>query len=682
MEFQLISDYKPTGDQPEAIKQLVANVVAGVPNSTLFGVTGSGKTFTMANVISQLNRPTLVLSHNKTLAAQLYAEFKSFFPNNAVEYFVSYYDYYQPEAYIPATDTYIEKDLSINKEIDRMRLSATHALLSGRRDVIVVASVSCIYGIGNPQDSANNTITLNVGDSVSLRILMCRLVELLYTRVKGDLEPATFRVTGDTIIVAPATGEIAYRISFFGKTIEAIDMVNCSTGEYLGALDSVNILPTNIFIPNKTRIKEAVEEIKQDLDAQIEHFERCGREMEAARIKQRVEYDLEMIQELGYCSGIENYSRYFDKRLPGQRPFCLLDYFPQDMLLFIDESHVTVPQLRGMFGGDKARKDNLVEYGFRLPAARDNRPLRFEEFELMQGKTIYVSATPSSYELNRCENSVVELFIRPTGLVDPPLSIHNSDNQIDLLLEEIEDCRKHNERAIVTTITKRMAEELSSYLSKIDIATRYIHSDITTLDRVKILNDFRNGEFDVLVGVNLLREGIDLPEVAKVIIIDADKEGFLRNKRALIQMAGRAARNTQGRVILYAATVTDSLKGAIGECNARCVRQVLYNIEHKIMPGGIKRQISITEPFGTESAQQEETTIQREVIYSINDNEDIPLAADSKATYRTSQAGLYTRLEDIDKDIERAIQELDFKRAISLRDQRNKLLELLNGFNE
>ena len=682
MEFQLISDYKPTGDQPEAIKQLVANVANGNLDSTLFGVTGSGKTFTMANVISQLNRPTLVLSHNKTLAAQLYAEFKSFFPNNAVEYFVSYYDYYQPEAYIPATDTYIEKDLAINKEIDRMRLSATHALLSGRRDVIVVASVSCIYGIGNPQDSANNTISLNVGDEITPRTLTHRLVELLYTRVKGDLEPATFRVTGDTIIVAPATGEFSYRISFFGKRIEAIDMVNTSTGEYLGAMDSLNLLPTNIFVPNKNRIKEAIEEIKKDLALQIDYFEKCGREMEAARIKQRVEYDLEMIQELGYCSGIENYSRYFDRRLPGQRPFCLLDYFPKDMLLFIDESHVTVPQLRGMFGGDKARKDNLVEYGFRLPAARDNRPLRFEEFEDIQGATIYVSATPSTYELTRCENSVVELFIRPTGLVDPPLSIHNSSNQIDMLLEEIEDCRKHNERAIITTITKRMAEELSSYLSKIDIATRYIHSDITTLDRVKILNDFRNGEFDVLVGVNLLREGIDLPEVAKVVIIDADKEGFLRNKRALIQMAGRAARNTQGRVILYASTVTDSLKGAVEESNARCVRQVLYNIEHKIMPGGIKRQLSITQPFNTEGAPQEESLTQHDVTYYCNEEQEVPLAAEDRASYLASQDSLHTRIDTIEKDIERAIQELDFKRAIALRDQRNKLLELLNSMHE
>ena len=680
MDFELISEYKPTGDQPEAIEKLVAGIKGGVPRSTLFGVTGSGKTFTMANVIAQLNRPTLVLSHNKTLAAQLYSEFKSFFPNNAVEYFVSYYDYYQPEAYIPSTDTYIEKDLAINKEIDRLRLSATHALLSGRRDVIVVASVSCIYGIGNPHDSANNTIRLHVGDVLMPRHLMYKLVYLLYTRTKGDLEPATFRVTGDTIIVAPAVGEVAYRISFFGKEIESIDMVNASTGEYLGALDQVDILPTNIFIPNKLRIDEAITSIKNDLELQVEYFESIERHLEATRIRQRVEYDLEMIQELGYCSGIENYSRYFDKRLPGQRPFCLLDYFPKDMLLFIDESHVTIPQLRGMYGGDKARKENLVEYGFRLPAARDNRPLRFEEFESMQGPTIYVSATPGNYELMCSEESIVEQFIRPTGLVDPPLSLYVSTYQIDHLLEEIEDCRNHNERVIVTTITKRMAEELSSYLEKIGIPTRYIHSDITTLDRVKILNDFRNGEFDVLVGVNLLREGIDLPEVAKVVIIDADKEGFLRNKRSIIQMAGRAARHAQGSVVMYATECTDSLIDAIEESNARCVRQVLYNIEHKIMPGSIKRQSEQAKHFGFEQSLTE-SPAPDSVIYSIGEDTTLPLAADKEATYTTPQSELYARIDAIEKEIEQAIQTLDFKAAITLRNKRNQLLELIKSLD-
>ena len=676
MKFKLVSEYKPAGDQPQAIERLVSGVRQGARNCTLHGITGSGKTFTMANVIAELNQPTLVLSHNKTLAAQLYSEFKNFFPDNAVEYFVSYYDYYQPEAYIPSTDTYIEKDLAINKEIDRMRLSATHALLSGRRDVIIVASVSCIYGIGNPEDIAQNRVTLQVGDMMQPQHLMHKLVELLYTRVSGDLEPATFRVTGDTILFAPAIGEIAYRVSFFNKSIESIDMVNPDTGEYLDSLDTVDILPTNIFVPSKRHLNEALFNIRTDLENQISHFLHEGREVEAARIKQRVEYDLEMIQELGYCSGIENYSRYFDRRLPGQRPFCLLDYFPKDMLMFIDESHVTVPQLRGMYGGDSARKTNLVEYGFRLPAARDNRPLRFDEFEAMQSTTIYVSATPSMYELDRSEDNIVEQFIRPTGVVDPPISIHIEVSQINRMLEEIEENRKYDERIIITTLTKRMAEELSKHLEKLGHRARYIHSDITTIDRVKILKDFRDGEFEILVGVNLLREGIDLPEVSRVIILDADKEGFLRNKRSLTQMAGRAARHSQGNVSMYASHYTESLQATIEESVERCRRQILYNIENKISSRQAKRKSDTMSQFGINIESKVDTY---QTALNPNDNASFSLAADSATTYYTKE-DLEIGIAEIDKRLEEAIQKLDFRLAIQLRDRRAELVKSMEKY--
>ena len=670
MDFKLVSDYKPAGDQPEAIELLLRNIRSGAKHNTLHGITGSGKTFTMANVIAELNRPTLVLSHNKTLAAQLYSEFKSFFPQNAVEYFVSYYDYYQPEAYIPSTDTYIEKDLSINKEIDRMRLSATHALLSGRRDVIVVASVSCIYGIGNPDDIAQNRVTLTVGDMCQPQHLMYKLVELLYTRVATELEPATFRVMGDTIIFAPAVGEVAYRVSFFDKNIESIDMLNPETGEFLGSVETVDILPTNIFVPNKRYLNEVIANIRLDLANQIAHFEHDGRELEAARIKQRVEYDLEMIQELGYCPGIENYSRYFDRRLPGQRPFCLLDYFPKDMLMFIDESHVTIPQLRAMYGGDKARKINLVEYGFRLPAAQDNRPLRFDEFEMMHNTTVYVSATPGQYEFNISEDNIVEQFIRPTGVVDPPISIYIDINQIDHILEEIDICRKYNERLIITTITKRMAEEMADYLEKIGIPTRYIHSDVSTIDRVKIINSFRDGEFDILVGVNLLREGIDLPEVSRVIILDADKEGFLRNKNALTQIAGRAARHSQGNVSMYASKCTESLQITIEESLERCKRQILYNIKNKIFPKAATRKLEPMSQFGINEPKESPNST---AIYSTNESV-VAIAADASAAYHTKE-DIESRIATIDAELEQAIQRLDFHTAIRLRDERNELLE-------
>ncbi|MBQ7297885.1 MAG: excinuclease ABC subunit UvrB, partial [Alistipes sp.] len=531
MDFQLVSEYAPMGDQPEAIRQLVAAIRHGSPHNTLLGVTGSGKTFTVANVIAELKRPTLVLSHNKTLAAQLYGEFKNFFPENAVEYFVSYYDYYQPEAYLPSTDTYIEKDLSINSEIEQMRLHTVATLLSGRRDVVVVSSVSCLYGCGNPSDFHATAIPIKVGQIIGHKQFLYRLVEALYTRTERDLEPATFRVNGDTIDVMAAFGEFGnqcFRILFFDNEIEAIYTIDPVTGQRLSSLDSVTFYPTNLFVTTKERIHQAVQQIYLDLGKQIALFEQAGRTMEAQRIKQRVEYDLEMIKELGYCPGIENYSRYFDGRAEGTRPFCLLDYFPKDYLLVVDESHVTLPQVHAMFGGDRARKENLVEYGFRLPAAKDNRPLTFSEFELLQGTSIYVSATPANWELMKSEGIVVEQLIRPTGLVDPPLEVRITDNQIDDLLVEIDRCVKQDDKVLITTITKRMAEELSKYLDRIGVRNRYIHSDVDTLERVQILEDLRGGLFDVLIGVNLLREGLDLPEVALVAILDADKEGFLR----------------------------------------------------------------------------------------------------------------------------------------------------------
>ena len=658
------------GDQPEAIEQLVRCVETGVPYSTLYGVTGSGKTFTVANVIAKLNRPVLVLSHNKTLAAQLYSEFKSFFPNNAVEYFVSYYDYYQPEAYIPSTDTYIEKDLAINAEIDRMRLSATQALLSGRRDVIVVSSVSCIYGIGNPADFHNTMMKLKVGDVISTKHIMYRLVEILYTRTARELEPSTFRITGDTIDIRSSIGDNCYRILLFDDEIEAIYRIDHETGQRLDSLNEVNIYPANIFVPNKARIESAIQLIETDLEKQIAFFEREDRPVEAQRIRQRVEYDLEMIKELGYCSGIENYSRYFDGRMPGARPFCLLDYFPDDYLMIVDESHVTLPQVRGMYGGDSARKENLVEYGFRLPAARDNRPLRFEEFEQLQGSTIYVSATPSNYELSRSEMSVVEQFIRPTGIIDPPLSVRISGNHISDLLEDIDKCVARNERMIVTTITKRLAEDMAQYLEKIGIRSRYIHSDLDTLERVQILEDLRNGLFDVLVGVNLLREGIDLPEVSHIAIFDADKEGILRNSRSLIQMAGRAARHANGKVVLYGTRFSDSMRMAIEESNRHRMHQIRYNIENGVMPKQIKRNT----PSPNMLIANTEEVIPQESIFI--ESGSMLMAADTAASYNVEAENLDLLIKRARENMEAAAKVLDFTAAKRYRDEMYRLENL------
>lgn len=584
MDFKLVSKYEPMGDQPQAIDKIVKAYTAGGGHCTLKGVTGSGKTFTVANIIAKLNQPTLVLSHNKTLAAQLYRELQAFFPDNAVEYFISYYDYYQPEVYLPITDTYIEKDLAINEEIERMRLKTTTTLLSGRRDVIVVSSVSCLFGIGNPADFYMNSISLEVGDIISYKHLLYRLVEALYTRTEHELTPATFRVMGDTVDIMTAVGNACYRITFFDNEIEAIHLIDPHSGHKLDSLPSVTIMPSNIFMTSKERIETAIEEIKKDLKKQIAMFEREDRLVEAKRIKQRVEYDIEMIKELGYCPGIENYSRYFDGRKEGERPFCLLDYFPRDMLLVVDESHVTIPQIRAMYGGDSARKENLVEYGFRLPAARDNRPLTFAEFDGMVRQVLYVSATPADYELIRCEDNTFEQVVRPTGLVDPPMEVRIAANQIDNLLEEINKTVAGGDKVIVTTITKRMAEELSKYLEDVGVRSRYIHSDVSTLDRVAILNELREGKIDVLIGVNLLREGIDLPMVSLVAIIDADKEGLLRNARTIIQIAGRAARHASGRVIMYAENVTDSMMQSINEANRHREVQTLYNLQRQITP--------------------------------------------------------------------------------------------------
>ena len=660
------------GDQPQAIEALVSQLQQGAPAATLHGVTGSGKTFTMANVIAQLNRPVLVLSHNKTLAAQLYSEFKSFFPENAVEYFVSYYDYYQPEAYIPSTDTYIEKDLAINAEIDRMRLSATFSLLSGRRDVIVVSSVSCIYGIGNPADFHSTMIELKVGDVMAMKHLMYRLVEILYTRVNGDLEPATFRVTGDTILVRSSVGNHCYRITFFDDEIEDISLIDAATGQRLDSLKKVNIHPANLFVPSKQRIEQAVLNIEADLEKQVEFFIKEGREVEARRIEQRVTYDLEMIKELGYCSGIENYSRYFDGRAPGMRPFCLLDYFPDDMLIIIDESHVTVPQVRGMFGGDRSRKENLVEYGFRLPAARDNRPLRFEEFESLQGQTIYVSATPAEYELTRSETNVVEQFIRPTGIVDPALKVCDSTRQIDRLMEDIEECVKRGEKMIVTTISKRMCEEVSAYLEKMGVRSRYIHSDLDTLERVQIIEDMHADMFDVLCGVNLLREGLDLPEVAQVSIFDADKNGYLRNYTAMTQVAGRAARHAKGRVVLYGAICTEAMRHTVEDSNRRREKQIQYNIENGIMPRQAKRNSAQPSPLieGKESVVADGSA-----SYNTTEGAEVRIVADSAANYEAS-ANIDSLIEQARNDMERAARSLDFIAAARYRDRMYELQQI------
>ena len=672
MDFKLVSDYAPTGDQPEAIAQLIESIESGARHNTLLGVTGSGKTFTIANVVAHFNRPTLVLSHNKTLAAQLYGEFKNFFPENAVEYFVSYYDYYQPEAYLPSTDTYIEKDLAINDELDKLRLHATATLLSGRRDVIVVSSVSCLYGIGNPNDFHATSIKIRTGDVVNYKHFMYRLVEALYTRTETDMAPATFRVKGDTFDIMPAFGDNCYRVTFFDNEIESIQTIDPVSGQRFETLDEVTIFPANLFVTTKEHINSAVQQIYLDLGKQIEFFESQGRMVEAQRIKQRVEYDLEMIKELGYCPGIENYSRYFDGRPEGTRPFCLLDYFPKDYLMVIDESHVTLPQVHAMYGGDRARKENLVEYGFRLPAAKDNRPLRFEEFEQLMGTTIYVSATPADYELVKSEGVVVEQLIRPTGLVDPPLEVRVTLNQIDDLIEEIDKRVKVEDKILITTITKRMAEELSKYFDRVGIRNRYIHSDVDTLERVQILEDLRAGMFDVLVGVYLLREGLDLPEVGLVAILDADKEGFLRNVRSITQIAGRAARHSNGHVILYADHCTDSMVAAIEQSNRRREKQVRYNIEHGMLPRQAQKSGS-GQNLLLAQQHQEQAAAANTVLYPAAEQNHM-IAADVQTAYNAGD--LDSLIAKAREDMERAAKSLDFLAAARYRDRMYELQKL------
>ena len=657
MDFKISSAYRPAGDQPEAISQIVQLLESGADAVTLLGVTGSWKTFTMANVIEKMKRPALILSHNKTLAAQLYGEFKSFFPDNAVEYFVSYYDYYQPEAYIPTTDTYIEKDLSINEEIEKLRLSATSALLSGRRDVIVISSVSCLYGIGNPEDFHAQMVSVRTGDTISRNKLLYSLVDALYSRTEGEFARGSFRVKGDVVDVFPAYGDYAYRIEFFGDEIEQISMIEPVTAMKIESLDQAVIFPANNFVTTKDRSAKAVSQIQDDLCKRYEYFMEIGKTHEANRLKQRVEYDLEMIKEMGYCPGIENYSRYFDGRSEGMRPFCLIDYFPDDFLTFIDESHVTLPQIRAMFGGDHSRKSVLIDYGFRLPAAADNRPLKFDEFEQITGQTVYVSATPGDYELEKTGGVIVEQVVRPTGLLDPPIEVRPVVNQIDDLMEEVQLRIERNERVLVTTLTKRMAEELDKYLNRAGVRSRYIHSDVDTLERVEIIEDFKAGSFDVLVGVNLLREGLDIPSVSLVAILDADKEGFLRSGRSLTQTAGRAARNVNGLVIMYADVITKSMQETMDETDRRREKQMAYNKEHGIVPKQIETKMNTLVAASGRSQ------------YSGGRQDDARMQLGDPVLSKMSRTELENALEDAKRRMEDAAKNLDFVNAARYRDE-------------
>jgi len=660
MKFQVVSDYKPTGDQPQAIEKLANGIISGEKYQTLLGVTGSGKTFTVANVIEKIEKPTLVLAHNKTLAAQLYSEFKQFFPENSVQYFVSYYDYYQPEAYIPVTGTYIEKDLSINEELEKLRLSTTSALLSGRRDVLVVASVSCLYGIGNPVEFQKNVISIEKNEVISRTKLLHRLVQSLYSRTEAQFTPGTFRIKGDIVEIFPGYADDPFRVHFFGDEIEEIEAFDIKTTKVIERYTKLNIYPANMFVTSPDVLQGAIWQIQQDLVKQVDYFKEIGKHLEAKRLEERTNFDLEMIRELGYCSGIENYSRYLDGRQPGTRPFCLLDYFPDDFLMVVDESHVTISQVHAMYGGDRSRKENLVEYGFRLPAAMDNRPLKFEEFEALQNQVIYVSATPADYELQKSEGIYVEQVIRPTGLLDPVIEVRPSLNQIDDLIEEIQLRCEADERVLVTTLTKRMAEELTKYLLKVSIRTRYIHSDVETLERVEIMQDLRKGLFDVLVGVNLLREGLDLPEVSLVAILDADKEGFLRSHRSLTQTVGRAARNVNGKAIMYADKITNSMQKTMDETTYRREKQIAFNTKHGLVPTALNKSLGNVLSGNSVSTQYYEDKILK--------------AAEPESLY-LSKPEIEKKIRDLRKMMEKAAKELDFIHAAKFRDEIKGLQE-------